>query len=99
VLTIPTLAMAFLPPKSVDVVANWKPHLDCPGELIDELTRAVMALPAPFFERLCTGELFGSPTDALQRLNGFALTEGFAVIVIGGSNNNQRRYIRYICIY
>jgi hypothetical protein len=45
----------------------------------------VMDLPASYFLVLCTGEVFISVDAALTRLNGYALTQGFAVVKTGGT--------------
>ena len=79
--------------------ANWRVHPQCPQHLIDGIQRAVQALPATFFLRPRAGELFDSPVDALRRLNGFALTRGFAVVKTGGSEDSKFLYISFACIH
>lgn len=88
-----------LSPTALAAKAEWKPHPKCPGELINELTDAIMALPTPYFVKPRTGELFDSPVNALRRLNGFALTDGFAVVGIGGTEKGKNPHLRYACIH
>jgi len=43
--------------------------------------RAVAGLPTEFLNFPVTGEVFGSKAECKTRLQGFALSQGFAVVV------------------
>ena len=79
--------------------AAWKPHPFCPPHQLPVLTREVQALPASFFLRPYTGETFDSPLDALRRLNGFALSQGFAIAKASGSEHSKWPYLLLWCVH
>jgi hypothetical protein len=63
--------------------ADWRVHPNCPTHLAVDLTNVVMALPASYFLAPQSGEVFESVDAALARLNGYALTQGFAWSKLG----------------
>ena len=79
--------------------AAWKPHPFCPPHQLPVLTREIQALPASFFLHPCTGETFDSPGIALRRLNGFALSQGFAIVRTNGSEHSKKPYLLMQCIH
>ena len=79
--------------------AAWKPHPFCPPHQLPVLTREIQALPASFFLYPCTGETFDSPGIALRRLNGFALSQGFAIVRTNGSEHSKKPYLLMQCIH
>lgn len=85
-------------PEAVAAKAAWRLHGQCPLNLVTELVSAVSGLPPPYFVRPHTGEVFDSPKEALRRLNGFALTQGYAVVRDGGFESSKHRYLNFKCI-
>ena len=79
--------------------AAWKPHPFCPPHQLPVLLREIQALPASVFPHPCTGETFDSPVDALRRLNGFALSQGFAIVRTNGSEHAKQPYLLLQCIH
>jgi hypothetical protein len=60
--------------------------------------RAVAALPPGFLDFPVTGETFESKVSCKARLQGFALGQGFAV-VIGKSNKSNTPRVEFLCIH
>ena len=79
--------------------ATWKPHPFCPPHQVPVLTREIQALPASAFLQPCTGETFDSPVNALRRLNGYALSQGFAVVRTSGSEYSKKPYLMMQCVH
>lgn len=87
---------------AIAVKAAWQPDPQCPPHLVVELTNAVQLLPPSCFVPPRSGEQFASATEATQRLNGYALTQGFAVVRTGGSEKGDSRrggYLKFACIH
>ena len=59
----------------------------------------VLELDESFFKVPSTGEVFDTPNKALHRLNGYALTQGFAIVRDGGSEHSKFPYLNYKCIH
>ena len=53
--------------------------------------RAIAALPINFLRFPVTGEVFGSKAECKARLQGFALSQGFAVVVSKSSQDGTPR--------
>ena len=60
--------------------------------------RAIAALPIDFLRFLITREVFGFKAEYKTRLQGFALSQGFAV-VIGKSSQDGTPRAEYLCIH
>ena len=58
--------------------------------------RAIAGLPPAFLGFPTTGEVFDDPAACKARLQGFSLSQGFAVVV-GKSNKNA--FIEFLCIH
>jgi len=87
------------PTNAAQAKADWHVDPNCPAHLAVELTNVVMDLPTSYFLAPHSGEVFGSVEAALARLNGYALTQGFAVVKSGGSEHSKKPYISFKCIH
>jgi hypothetical protein len=58
--------------------------------------RAIADLPPAFLGFPTTGEVFDDPTTYKARLQGFSLSQGFAVVV---GKLNKNAFIEFLCIH
>jgi hypothetical protein len=65
------LAMATVP---------WTAHPHCPTHLRREVEARVRAFPLTFLKEPVSGEVFDNIELCRERLQGFAFTEGFAIV-------------------
>ena len=77
----------------------WLPHANCPSDIAPILEKAVQAFPPHFLLEPAKGEVFQSAQDCLKRLQGFALSAGFAVVVRSASLKGSAPRFRYCCIH
>jgi len=76
----------------------WSPNPLCPPHIIPILEQAVLALPHSFLIPPASGELFDNREDCLKRLQGYALSAGFAVIQTSRGRAQKPRF-RFQCIH
>ena len=76
----------------------WSLNPLCPPHIIPILEQAVLALPHSFLIPPAIGELFENKEDCLKRLQGYALSAGFAVVQTSRGPNKTPRF-RFQCIY
>ena len=60
--------------------------------------RVIAALPPGFLEYPVTGEVFESKAVCKTRLQAFALSQGFAVM-IGKSNKDGTPFVEFLCAH
>ena len=77
----------------------WQAHPLCPPEARNRLRNIVEALPEAYLLPPQAGEEFGSPESCMRRLQGYALSKGFAVVKVSGSTDSKRVRIQYCCIH
>ena len=77
----------------------WRADPACPAAIRNKLERVVQALPAEYLASPRNGEEFTSAEACLRRLQGYALSEGFAVVKAAGSLRSKRPRIQYKCIH
>jgi hypothetical protein len=77
----------------------WQAHPDCPPDARVKLERAVRALPEAYLTALCKGEEFETPEACLRRLQGYALSHGFAVVQKSGSMKQKKPRFQYKCVH
>ncbi|KAF7503405.1 hypothetical protein GJ744_009713 [Endocarpon pusillum] len=77
----------------------WQAHPLCPPEARNRLQDIVQGLPEAYLLPPQTGEEFENPESCLRRLQGYALSKGFAVIKVSGSTDSKRVRIQYRCIH
>lgn len=78
--------------------ALWTAHPHCPAHLRDEVKARVRALPSAFLEEPTNSEVFDNVELYQERLQGFALSQGFTIVLISGSMKqaHPRFYFKYI---
>ena len=86
-------------PSAEALKASWQPHPRCPDYALEQLRTLVASFPAPWFPPLCKGDKFESLADALARLQGFTVTQGFAVTNISGSLESLHPYFVVACLH
>ena len=77
----------------------WQAHPHCPPDACERVERAVRALPTGYLDYPQNGEVFESAEACLRRLQGFALSQGFAVVKASGSLLSKRPRIQYKCVH
>lgn len=75
----------------------WTPHPALPVELRPPVMKFVQELPELHFEEPIDGEQYLWSKDILDRLQDFAFTKGFAVVILSGSQNKGR--MRFGCVH
>jgi hypothetical protein len=73
----------------------WRAYPDCPLAACERIERAVRALPPSYLKPPRSGEIFESAEVCLRRLQGFALSQGFAVVKASGSLASKRPRVQY----
>jgi hypothetical protein len=80
-------------------VLPWRPHFLCPHHIIPFLEAAIADTPAKWLIEPQADEVFESADDCQRRLQGFALSVGFAVVRVSGSMKQQRPRFQFKCIH
>jgi hypothetical protein len=80
-------------------MSAWRAHPLCPLDASKRVERAVRALPAGYHEAPQADEVFESAEACLLRLQGYALSQGFAVVKASGSLSSKRPRIQYKCVH
>ena len=80
-------------------MSSWQAHPHCPSDARAKLEKAVQALPEAYLAPLCKNEEFETPEACLRRLQGYALSQGFAVVQKSGSMKQKRPRFQYKCIH
>jgi hypothetical protein len=73
-------------------------HYSVPQHQRRAFDRAVTGLPTDFLSFPVTGEVFKSKAECKARLQGFALSQGFAVVVSKSSQDRTPR-AEFLCIH
>ncbi|KAF8466130.1 hypothetical protein BDZ91DRAFT_782999 [Kalaharituber pfeilii] len=76
---------------------TWTPHPSLPKELVSVVIKVVEEMPEIHCEEPMDGEQYAWPNMALDRLQDYAFTKGFAVVTLSGSEKKGR--IRYGCVH
>jgi uncharacterized Fe-S cluster-containing radical SAM superfamily protein len=71
----------------------WQAHPLCPPEARNRLENIVEALPKAYLSSPQAGEEFESPESCIRRLQGYALSKGFAIVKVSGSTDLKRMRI------
>ncbi|KAF7511454.1 hypothetical protein GJ744_004643 [Endocarpon pusillum] len=77
----------------------WTAHPDCPEHLKPELERRVRSLPSSFLLPPIANEVFDNPNVCYERLQGWALSQGFAIVRTSGSVKQKRPRFEFRCIH
>jgi hypothetical protein len=74
-------------------MASWEPHLSLDPCLVNEVQRAIESLPPSHLLPPEAGEVFENPEECLERLQNFAMSQGF--VVVQRSKEVNKRYRTY----
>ena len=77
----------------------WRAYPDCPDDARERIEKVVRSLPVESLDPLLNNEVVQSADACLRRLQGFALSEGFAVVKVSGSLTSKRPRIQYKCVH
>jgi hypothetical protein len=97
---IPSILLFFFLIAEMDVPSAFDSTIrySVPAHQRSTFDRAVAALPTSFLRFPVTGEVFGSKAECKARLQGFALSQGFAVVV-GKSSQDGTPRAEFLCIH
>jgi hypothetical protein len=78
----------------------WRAHPECPEHVKAELETRVRSFPSSFLLAPVDGELFQNADICQERLQGWALSQGFTIVRKSGSMKQARprfdfRYIHH----
>jgi hypothetical protein len=77
----------------------WTAHPDCPQHVKIELETRVRSFPSSFLLAPVDGEVFENADLCQERLQGWALSQGFAIIRTSGSIKAARQRFKFRCIH
>jgi hypothetical protein len=78
---------------------HWTGHPGCPEHVHPELEARVKSLPPLFLSCPANGEVFDNPDNFQERLQGWALSQGFAIVRKTGSFKQARLRFEFRCIH
>ena len=77
----------------------WSAHPECPEHVKSYLEARVRSFPPSFLLAPVAGEIFDNPDVCKERLQGWALSQGFAIIQKSGSLKSAKPWFEFRCIY
>lgn len=77
----------------------WNAHPECPEHVESDLKARVRSFPPSFLLALVASEVFDNPDVCKERLQGWALSQGFAIIKTSGSLKSVRPQFEFPCIH
>jgi hypothetical protein len=77
----------------------WTAHPDCPEHVQKELETRVRSFPPSFLLAPVAGEVFENGDVCKERLQGWALSQGFAFVRKSGSMKSARPRFEFRCIH
>ena len=77
----------------------WTAHPDCPEHVKAELEARVRSFPSSFLLAPTPGEVFDNPDVCYERLQGWTLSQGFAIVRTSGSTKAVRQRFEFCCIH
>ena len=77
----------------------WTAHPECPEHIKPVLEARVRSFPASFLLAPVAGEVFENPDLCQERLQGWALSQGFAIVRTSGSLKSTRPRFEFRCIH
>ena len=75
---------------------SWIPPAGLPDSIVTPLRHTLERIPSQHFKTPQAGEVL-SPDEAYNRLQNYAFTQGFCIVVT--SHDKANTYIRYACIH
>lgn len=80
-------------------MALWTAHPDCPAHTKTDLEARVRSFPPSFLLAPAAGEVFDNADTCQERLQGWALSQGFAIVRTSGTANGTRVRFQFACIH
>ncbi|ERF71028.1 hypothetical protein EPUS_03308 [Endocarpon pusillum Z07020] len=77
----------------------WTAHPECPEHVKAQLEARVRSFPSSFLLAPVDGEVFENPDICQERLQGWALSQGFAIVRKSGSMKQARPRFEFRCIH
>lgn len=81
------------------MTALWTAHPDCAEQVKPELETLVRSFPPSFLLPPSAGEVFDNADACQERLQGWALSQGFAVVRTSGSLKQKQPRFEFRCIH
>jgi hypothetical protein len=82
-----------------NMTALWTAHPNCPQHVKIELEKPVRPFPPSFLLAPVDGEVFESADLCRERLQGWALSQGFAVVRTSGSLKQKQPHFEFRYIH
>ena len=80
-------------------MAQWTAHPDCPAHVKVGLEARVRSLPTSHLTAPVAGEVFENAQLCRERLQGWALSQGFAIVQTGGGQGEAKPRFRFRCLH
>jgi hypothetical protein len=77
----------------------WSAHPECPEHIKSDLEARVRSFPPSFLLAPIAGEVFDNPDVCKERLQGWALSQSFAIVQKSGSLKSVKPRFEFRCIY
>ena len=77
----------------------WSAHPECPDHVKSDLEARVRSFPPSFLLAPVAGEVFDNPDVCKERLQGWALSQGFAIVQKSGSLKSAKPRFEFRCIH
>jgi hypothetical protein len=80
----------------------WEPHPDLNPILAEEAYKAIARLPLSHLMHPVGGEIFSGPEAAFDRLQNYAMSRGFCIVVKCSNWNKTKTQVmrvRWLCIH
>lgn len=81
------------------MAAEWTAHVDCPADVRADLEARVRSLPASYLEEPLDNEVFENVELCRERLQGWALSQGFAIVQKSGTEKAAKPRFIFRCIH
>jgi hypothetical protein len=83
----------------ITTMAQWTAHPDCPAHVKAGLEARVRSLPPSYLLAPITGEVFENVQLCRERLQGWALSQGFAIVQTRGGEGEAKPRFHFYCIH
>lgn len=80
-------------------MTSWTAHPNCPEHIREELEAKLRSLPPSFLVAPAAGEVFENADLCQDRLQGWALSQGFEIVRLAGSMKEAQPRFRFHCIH
>jgi len=77
----------------------WNAHPECPEHIKADLEARVRSFPPSYLLAPIAGEVFDNLELCKERLQGWALSQGFAIVRTSGSEKRAKQRFEFRCIH